>query len=189
MTFPTSKSILQASFSKVGGAEFSSLRVCVCVGVGKPPPKTQPPPNVNWWVGRGRANETENAVLILISAHVEKEAKLPRQQMSKVSNERFLLSKKGRFVGRLGSGIFLWDQGAGNMICFRLSDLLILCTNFGATCPLGGCLALENAFKRFPLGDDPMVVVCVLLLYTHNNSSVTLCFSVNIIVVLFHYHT
>lgn len=46
--------------------------VCVCVGVGKPPPKTQPPPNVNWWAGRGRANETENAVLILISAHVEK---------------------------------------------------------------------------------------------------------------------
>lgn len=155
MTFPTSKSILQASFSKVGGAEFSSLRVCVCVGVGKPPPKTQPPPNVNWWAGRGWANETENAVLILISAHVEKRGKTAKAANVKGEQRKILAVEERSIRGKVGDWYFMWDKGEGNMICFRLSDLLILCTNFGATCSLGESLALENAFKRSPFEGWP----------------------------------
>lgn len=123
-------------------------------------------------------------------ARGKKEAKLPRQQMSKVSNERFLLSKKGRFVGRLGSGILCGTRGRetwfvlGYLICWfyvQISE---------PPARSGSLLRLKMLSNAPPLRGGPMVVVCVLLLYTHNNSSVTLCFfSVNIIVVRFHYHT
>lgn len=57
--------------------------------------------------------------------------------------QRKILAVEERSIrGKVGECFFLWDKGAGNMICFRLSDLLILCTNFGATCSVGGSLAL-----------------------------------------------
>lgn len=95
-------------------------------------------------------------------ARGKKEAKLPRQQMSKVSNERFLLSKKGRFMGRLGSGIFCGTRGRetwfvlGYLICWfyvQISE---------PPARSGSLLRLKMLSNAPPLRGGPMVVVCVL---------------------------
>lgn len=163
--------------SKVGCGKFSSVR-----GSGKA--FFQHPSSDQMSTGRravGRANGTKNAVLILISAHVGKTAKRqnPRRLMSKV-NARFLFSRRkvdlwegwGIFCGRGETWLLL-----GYLICW------FLCTNFGTNCARGAVRLLVLSNGPSPRG-GPMVVVCVLLLHTHNNSSVTLWF-VNIIVVLF----
>lgn len=87
------------------------MYVCVCVGVGKPPPKTQPPPNVNWWAGRGRANETENAVLILISAHVEKRGKTAKAANVKGEQRKILAVEERSIRGKVGKWYFCGTRG------------------------------------------------------------------------------
>lgn len=76
----------------------------MCGGVGKPPPKTQNLADQMSTGGRaeGRANGTENAVLILISAHVGKNGKTAKSKAVNVKGEQrkiLVESKKGRFVG------------------------------------------------------------------------------------------
>lgn len=101
VTFPTSKSIRQASFK---GWRRGILK---CAGEWE---SLLPRPNLEDQMstgGRaeGRANGTENAVLILISAHVGKNGKTAKPKAVNVKGEQrkiLVESKKGRFVGRLG---------------------------------------------------------------------------------------
>lgn len=66
-----------------------------------------------------------------------------------------------------------WDGGGGflgvgwNMICFRLSDLLILCTNFGATCLLIGFSLPDDTLERRAEGWLRCVCLCDWLLNAH----------------------
>lgn len=106
VTFPTSKSIRQASFKGWRGIlkwEWKSLL---------PIPILEDQMSTG---GRaeGWVNGTENAVLILISAHVGKNGKTAKPKAVNVKGEQrkiLVESKKGRFVGGFG-GTFCGGRG------------------------------------------------------------------------------